>query len=330
MNVQELLDNARRNEALLRRLQAFELQLLSCQNWADLLTLLLRGLPEQFGLEAVTLTLLDHDGALKTAWLHTLTPEQFRLASEIELVTRLLPGSAGPLAPQPPFSSSLNLPLERNGVQSGRLVLHSANPERFRDGLAFDFMQHLAAVIAACLVMVRQSEEQARLALTDPLTGAENRRGFARAFEREWARGLRHYHAFAMLLIDLDHFKQINDLYGHATGDRALKILCQTLSGLLRPTDHIGRLGGEEFALLIPGCDTAQLPGLVSRVQEAIRAISVPDDQGNPVRLTASGSYLSLIPRPHSPVTLATVLGHLDTCLYQAKHSGRDRFIQAG
>lgn len=329
MDLQELLDNARRNEALLRRLQAFELQLLSCQTWFDLLTLLLEGLPEQFDLDAISLKVCDPEGDLKAAMMQALDIEQGALLNQIEFHSRLSMIDAGPVEPVPPWQSGLGLPLLRNGVYLGQLRLYSARSDRFLNGMATDFMQHLAAVVAACLVMVRQSEEQARLALTDPLTGAENRRGFERSFEREWARGLRQYHVFAMLLLDLDRFKQVNDVHGHATGDRALKILCKTLRQVMRPTDHIGRLGGEEFAILIPGCQPEQLPAVVQRVQNAIRAMVVVNDLGQPIPMTASGSYVSLTPRPHSRVEMAQILEYLDGYLYKAKASGRDCFLGA-
>lgn len=329
MDLQELLDNARRNEALLRRLQAFELQLLSCQTWFDFLTLLLDGLPAQFELDAATLKVCDPDGELKAAMLQSLDIEQGVLLNQLEFQARVPVIEASAVTPPPPWKSGLALPLLRNDVYLGQLRLYSCSDDRFRSGMATDFMQHLAAVIAACMVMVKQSEEQARLALTDPLTGAENRRGFERAYEREWARGQRQYHIFSMILLDLDHFKQVNDVHGHGTGDRALKMLCRTMKGILRPTDHIGRLGGEEFAVLLPGCQPDQLEAVVQRIQEAIRTMVVLNDQGRQVAMTASGSYVPVTARPHSPLTLTQIIDHLDTYLYQAKKNGRNRFVCA-
>ena len=329
MDLQELLDNARRNEALLRRLQAFELQLLSCQTWFDFLTLLLDGLPAQFDLDAATLKVCDPDGELKAAMLQSLDLEQGVLLNQLEFQSRVPIIDAAPIAPPPPWQSGLALPLMRNEVYLGQLRLYSMNPTRFQGGMATDFMQHLAAVIAACLMMVKQSEEQARLALTDPLTGAENRRGFERAYQREWSRGQRQYHVFAMVLLDLDHFKRVNDVHGHGTGDRVLKTLCRTLKSVMRPTDHIGRLGGEEFALLLPGCQPDQLHAVVERVQQAIHAMNVHNDLQQPVPMTASGSFVSITPRPHQNLELGQVIDHLDSYLYQAKRNGRDSFISA-
>jgi len=329
LELKELLENARRNEALLKRLQAFELQLLSAQNWQDFLTLILEALPSQFDLDAVALRVCDPDGDLKASMLQSLDIDQGSLLNQIEFKTNLPVIRPGAIEPPPPWRSGLRLPLLRGGEYLGQLCMFSTDPARFTEGMATDFMQHLAAVIAACLVMVKQTEQQALLALTDPLTGAENRRGFERVFRREWARGQRQHHVFSMLLMDIDHFKKVNDVHGHGTGDRVLRALCDTLRGTLRPTDHIGRLGGEEFALILPGCQADQLPAVARRVQENIRSMRVFNDLQKQVPVTASGSFMSVIPRPHQDLGLDQLLEHLDKYLYQAKTSGRDRFLDA-
>lgn len=327
MDLQELLDNARRNENLLSRLQAFELQLLSCQNWSMLLAVLLQELPVQFGLDAISLKLVDPQGEIKASMLQSLELDQAVLLNQLEFHPQLPFTEVRAFEPALPWRSALVLPLARHQDYLGELQLYSLDGKRFLPGMATDFMQHLAAVIAACVMLVKQSEAQAQLALTDPLTGAENRRGFARSYARHWAQGLRRYHVFSVLMLDLDHFKKINDQHGHATGDRVLKTLCHTLRQLLRPTDHLGRLGGEEFALLLPNCEAQQLPVVVTRIQQAIRSMAVDNDQGQPICLTASGSYLALVPRAHSTLSLEQVLEHLDGFLYRAKQQGRDCFV---
>lgn len=327
VDVAELLENARRNESLLRRLQAFELELLSCQRWFDLLTLLLEGLPRQFDLDAIALKICDAEGTLKQSILQSLDLDQAVLVNQIEFHSRVPLIDVMTIAPPPPWESGLALPLVRNDVYLGQLRLYSSYSGRFQTGMATDFMQHLAAVIAACFMMVRQTEEQARLALTDPLTGVDNRRGFERAYEREWARGQRQYHVFSLLMLDIDHFKKINDLHGHATGDRALTALCRTLKQVLRPTDQIGRLGGEEFVLLLPGCQPEQLTQVAERVRTAIAECPIVNDQSEPLSMTASGSFLSITPRPNQHLPLHQVLEFLDVYLYRAKHAGRNCFM---
>ena len=168
VDIQELIENARRNETLLGRLQAFELKLLSCQNWAALLELLLDGLPAQFGLAAIGLRLVDSSGEIKASILRSLDLDKGALLNQIEFHSRLSKAKPAAFSPPPPWQSGLLLPLIRNDDYLGELRLYADDSSRFTSGMATDFMQHLAAVIAACLVMVQQTEEQARLALTDP------------------------------------------------------------------------------------------------------------------------------------------------------------------
>ncbi|ASP39376.1 hypothetical protein CHH28_12150 [Bacterioplanes sanyensis] len=329
MDLDELLANARRNEALLQRLQRYELQLLACQDWFDLLSTLIDGLPQQFELDAIALQLADADDSLSQSIHRSLDIDHAHLMEHVELTSTVEVIDASVLSSPEPYQSGLALPLRRNQDYLGQLRLFSHHPQRFHAGMATDFMQHLAAVVAACLVLVQKTEEQARLALTDPLTGAENRRGFDKAFQREWARGQRQYHVFSLILFDLDFFKKINDLHGHGCGDRVLTSLCQTLMSSLRPTDHLGRLGGEEFALLLPGCSADELPMVVQRLQDAIHAMTVHNDEGERLDITVSGSYLAVTPRAHHSAELDAFIRHLDQWLYQAKRQGRDCFLQA-
>lgn len=328
ISIDELIENARRNEQLLRRLQAFELKLLSCQNWYEFLILILEGLPAQFDLDAVTLKICDPNSELKSSMLTSLDLNQGMLLNQIEFQTQVRIIQPGPIEPNPPWQSALGLPLMRNDVYLGQLLLYSAQTERFIEGMATDYMQHLAAVTAACLVMVKQTEERAHLALTDPLTGAQNRRGFERTFLREWALGLRQYHHFAIILFDLDFFKAINDVQGHAAGDRVLKELIISLKKTLRPTDHIGRLGGEEFAIILPSSQAERLDDVAQRVLTAIREMKVYNDRQERILITASGSYMSVIPRANLQVELSEIIDHLDKYLYKAKNNGRNQFIK--
>lgn len=329
MDLEELLSNARRNEALLQRLQEYELQLLSCQSWYDLLHTLVEGLPQQFELDAISLQLCDPDEQLSMSVQQSLDIDHGWLLQTVDFSAHVEACEASTIDAPKPYCTGLTLPLRRNLEYLGQLTLFSHHSDRFKAGMATDFMQHLAAVIAACIVLVQKTEAQARLALTDPLTGAENRRGFERAYQREWARGQRQYHVFSVILLDLDHFKRINDEHGHGCGDRVLVALCQALMMTLRPTDHVGRLGGEEFALLLPGCGKEQLPALVVRLQQALKDMMVLTDDGGRLAVTASGSYITLTPRAHQDMSLTSVIHYLDQWLYRAKHAGRDCFLAA-
>lgn len=162
------------------------------------------------------------------------------------------------------------------------------------------------------------------LASVDGLTGIPNRRSLDERFGEEWNRARRTANPLAFLMIDIDHFKQFNDLYGHDAGDRCLQAVASTLSKELRRTqDHLARFGGEEFAMLLPSTDLAGALHLGEQIRCAVIAQSI-DHRGSPFgQVTVSIGCASLVPVPNqSPVEL---LKMADGALYQAKRSGRNR-----
>ncbi|HRI52198.1 MAG TPA: GGDEF domain-containing protein [Pseudomonadota bacterium] len=113
-------------------------------------------------------------------------------------------------------------------------------------------------------------ERERRLALTDPLTGASNRRFFVEFAQREIERLRRYGLPFSLCYLDLDNFKDVNDQYGHSTGDDLLRQLVQALASQVRASDLVARMGGDEFALLLPQTDAAGALAAVSKLRDAI------------------------------------------------------------
>jgi diguanylate cyclase (GGDEF)-like protein len=164
-----------------------------------------------------------------------------------------------------------------------------------------------------------------RLAATDFLTGIANHRSFFEAGEQEIQRARRYGHPLAALLLDLDHFKQINDTYGHAVGDRMLVAMTASLHNHLRDIDVFGRLGGEEFAILLPETDLAGGWVTAERLRAAIAETAI--DAGNAVlKITISIGVTLLSPDDHG---LDTVLKRADDAMYEAKRAGRNRVMVA-
>ena len=158
------------------------------------------------------------------------------------------------------------------------------------------------------------------LANVDHLTGALSRQHFMNLADQEMARSQRYELPLVVLMLDLDHFKLVNDGYGHAAGDAVLKGFVQTAKSVLRESDVIGRLGGEEFAVLLP--NTTQQGGiaLANRILESVRASPVAvGDQRIAYSVSIGAGYLD------KQKTFAELLGQCDEALYQAKHAGRDR-----
>lgn len=166
----------------------------------------------------------------------------------------------------------------------------------------------------------------ARLARIDVLTGLSNRADFERRFEVSFSSGRRERKGIAVMVLDLDDFKRINDRYGHAAGDRALRAIGEALakSAARRPLDICARSGGEEFVVVWHDVSAAAVPMLAEQVLDAIRAISLPvEKSAEPLSLTASAGACWTVP---DDSTLAENLLHeADRLMYGAKTAGRNR-----
>lgn len=163
-----------------------------------------------------------------------------------------------------------------------------------------------------------------RLANIDGLTGVFNRRSFSEEAERLIAIAQRHERPLAVIMIDADHFKSVNDTHGHDVGDVVLKALAATIGERLRETDVLGRLGGEEFAAVLPETDLAGAKQIAWSVVEAVRGAEVPLPGGGVLRFTVS---IGVGVRNQDSAGLADLLKQADLALYRAKKEGRDRVV---
>lgn len=165
-----------------------------------------------------------------------------------------------------------------------------------------------------------REQELHRLATSDALTGLANRRHFMERLEQERARTERFGTRCGLMMVDLDHFKQVNDHFGHATGDRVLKAFAETATTQLRQVDIIGRIGGEEFAVLLPGTDLEGAKILAERLRLAVACIRFDDIEALEVT-TSIG--VTVIAAADSEVDAP--LSRADKAVYAAKHNGRNR-----
>lgn len=173
---------------------------------------------------------------------------------------------------------------------------------------------------------LRQQKEAAETAARlDPLTQVLGRRGFTEAAEHEIQRCLRYHHPLSLIMIDIDHFKTINDTHGHAAGDAVLVGFAQLLTSEVREWDVVGRLGGEEFAVLLPSSGADQAMAVAERMRASVRNAQA-SVRGQPLQYSASFGVAEFQPRE---LTLDSLLARADAALYEAKRAGRDRVLLA-
>jgi len=163
-------------------------------------------------------------------------------------------------------------------------------------------------------------EEQRQKALIDPLTGLPNRAAWGERLDHEIAQWQQHGNTLSLAMLDLDHFKRINDSYGHLAGDKVLKIIATVLCKRLRDSDFIARFGGEEFVLLLPATPPAVGAKLLETLRAAIEACPF-HFKGERVTITISMGLAAFRPGEHSDL----VLKRADQALYRAKNAGRNR-----
>jgi eukaryotic-like serine/threonine-protein kinase len=203
----------------------------------------------------------------------------------------------------------------------GLLVLASPQGHAFDDGRG-DIATSLAGHAMIAYENSRLFSQVQQLATIDDLTGIANRRHFFELAERELARARRDDHGLVAMMVDIDHFKNINDEYGHQVGDEVIQIVAGRLARFARSYDLIGRYGGEEFALLMP--DGGPDPVAIGeRVRSAIAGSPVVTVVG-PLAVTVSVGAVSLSP---GDADLSALLGRADRRLYDAKRAGRNRVV---
>ncbi len=183
------------------------------------------------------------------------------------------------------------------------------------------FDQEQIAILSDLARIVTDELELRLLATTDSLTGTLARAAFRLRVEGDLALALRHRHALSCILLDIDHFKQVNDEHGHAAGDTVLSGAAQTCQSLLRKGDVIGRIGGEEFAVVMPHTAGRAALAVADRMRAALAARRFPTASGE-IAVTASFGVAALDP---AAADIGLLMKRADDALYRAKLAGRNR-----
>lgn len=177
------------------------------------------------------------------------------------------------------------------------------------------------------LELVRYRNKLKLLSTTDGLTGIANRRRFDDQLYIEWGRALREREPISFIFLDIDNFKKYNDYFGHIQGDECLRTIAQTIQQIhKRDTDIVARYGGEEFAVVLPNTDLIGAEACARRLAKRVEALALPHpNNGDYAVITVSMGISSVIPR--ADVTPEQVLYFVDGCMYEAKETGRNRYI---
>lgn len=207
------------------------------------------------------------------------------------------------------------------GAASGVLEPLAAGINDMAERIAFTQEDLRHKVVLATEELRQQKEAAERAARIDALTGVANRRAFDEIAEHEVQRALRYGMPVSLIMIDLDHFKTINDSYGHQTGDAVLVSFARTITQAVREVDVVGRWGGEEFLVLLPGTAAAEAMRAAERMRAALAECHL-HLQGRRIHFTASFGVAEFNP---AELSLYSLLDRLDGALYRAKAAGRDR-----
>jgi diguanylate cyclase (GGDEF)-like protein/PAS domain S-box-containing protein len=197
-------------------------------------------------------------------------------------------------------------------------------------GKILDASGHMVAVVETLRDMTEERRvkvELERLAIQDGLSGLANRRHFDQALATEWVRLRREQRPLTLMMVDVDHFKPYNDLYGHVKGDECLQQVARALAAaVLRPTDVVARYGGEEFGLILPGTDVEGAVTVAERIRASLDQQAIAHAYGIDGKVTVSVGAATLVPDPGHGAP-QQLLRMADAALYQAKRAGRNRCV---
>ncbi len=340
-----LMDEAATNERLLKKTQHRELELLKASDLPQLFDVICNRLAISYGLEAVTLVLWDPNHEIR----HLLLGAQIRLedhprvmfVDEIDgLAQRFMPKRQPLLGPYRSeqhrglFKDAVNvrsvalIPLWQQEQLRGCLCFGSHDEHRFVRHLATDFLAHIGVITSFALDNGINRARLVRSGLTDFLTGWHNRRYLHERLKEELSRAQRAHTTMACVLLDLDHFKTINDTYGHLVGDMALQAAADRINHQIRGSDAAARFGGDEFVVLARDISAEQVTVLAERMRSAVAEapLQLPDGSQHHLSVSVGVALMQMSDAKMDIKSAAEqLLAEADAALYRAKQAGRNR-----
>jgi diguanylate cyclase (GGDEF)-like protein len=229
--------------------------------------------------------------------------------------------------PRAGMASDMAIPLRSRGRVTGALRVASRRTHAYEPE-DYDLLQRLADLLAVAVENQRLLEANRRMAEVDGLTGVCNQRHFRTLLARETARSRHIGQPLALVMVDIDHFKRVNDTHGHPAGDAVLRHVAGLLARRVRRSDVVARCGGEEFAVLLPGSDAAAASTLAEEIRTSLGGEPAPPPAPGspPLAVTASFGVAAL---PADASSEAGLVEAADQALYRAKRAGRNRVERA-
>ena len=332
--VAEVMDRLRENERLFSRLFELEAAVLAATDPEDLCFTLLRELRSRFELDMVRFWFdrssfmgsrqMDAISERDLVWVESGEIERMGLARQPVWLMRLSAERGFDWLEERDhhLGSLALLVLGGTGRPFGVLGMGSVDGERFAPGKGADFLQHLSQVVGLSLENAVSRERLARLAITDALTGSHNRRFLQPHSHQPLSRWFGEGVGVSCLYLDMDDFKAVNDRHGHAAGDDALKAVAEAARSQVRVQDPLIRMGGDEFALLLPGCPPEKAREIGERIVEACGRVLAG---GEPVGVSAGLAHSP----PERDMRVRELIEAADQAMYVAKALGGGRLEMA-
>jgi len=329
--ISDLLEEARIDASAIAQVSQLSSVLQACASQAEAFRILPEWLANIFPGTSGCLTILH---------LHQSHPEQVARWGTIHIAapSKEPPGlhPASQVATEglaPIHSAHISVPLVAGGKALGALLIHNDDESSVTDPaasnefsretqIAYSVAEHLSLAIANLHLRETLHLE----AIRDPLTELYNRRYMQEVLNREIHRARRRARSFAVLMLDLDHFKNYNDSFGHAAGDMALRLTAQTLLQNVRAEDLCCRYGGEELVVLMPECSLHQAATRAEQIRQRIKNMHTERPADLPAEVTVS---IGVAAYPETADSAEVLFRRADESLYQAKHAGRDRVVSA-
>jgi diguanylate cyclase (GGDEF)-like protein len=337
-DVNEILQVICRNEEVARKFFEIETSILSIHNFRDLFERLLTEIHEKFSVPHVWVAMTEDNDVYRL--LDRMTPantfgERLRVI-DTKVFGELVGDGASPilinegldrfaaLLPEGakyPLESLAVVPLTYDGKAIGSLTLGDSSPERYAPGMEVGLLRQLSVKVSICLSNVMAHERLAMLAFRDPLTDLLNRRVMEQVLRREFDRARRYGTELAIVFLDIDRFKAINDRYGHDMGDEVLKWVGNRLLAMSRQSDVVARFAGDEFIVILPNTIADRAYRFVDRLQTFFLSTHLAhDEKVIPVSVSCGISTMA----DAGMTDAIAMLKKADERLYQSKNSKKE------